>query len=238
LEREELRKIEEQSRQEKESNRDLFFELVRPHVKWLDHFIGHLTRYSESIGEIVRDDLTPDEVVDAALIQAYDHFLRNGFPEDVRSWLTRVSVDRLDDEINRLVSERKRTPVHIEEDIPETPPKEWVTRLGEEILYFYQPDEDLKIEDTIADPGSVDPEEQLATKETSQCVQGSLRDMPEDWRTVLLLHFGEDEPIANVAGATGKTEREVRRIIGYSRKYLGQRLVEAGCIARPGRKAA
>jgi len=79
-------------------------------------------------------------------------------PRD-RSWLTRIAVDRLDDEINRLASERERAPVHIEEDIPETSPKEWVTTLGEEILYFYQPDEDLKVEDVIPAPEGINPEE-------------------------------------------------------------------------------
>jgi DNA-directed RNA polymerase specialized sigma24 family protein len=66
----------------------------------------------------------------------------------------------------------------------------------------------------------------------------SLRDVPEDWRKVLLLHYGEDEPLANVAESTGKTEEEVRRIVRYSRKYLQQRLVETGCVLNPARRAA
>ena len=123
-------------RSNRTSNRtDKCFELVSPHVKWLDHFIGHLIRYSEAMGEIVRDELTPEEVLDAALTQAYRDFLTGHAPEDFKSWLTRIAVDRLDDEINRLASERERAPVHLEEDIPETPPEEWVTKLGEEIRY-------------------------------------------------------------------------------------------------------
>jgi len=62
--------------------------------------------------------------------------------------------------------------------------------------------------------------------------------MPENWRKALLLHYGEDKSIPKVAESIGKTEEEVRRMIEYSRQYLEQRLIEAGCIVKPGRKAA
>ena len=66
----------------------------------------------------------------------------------------------------------------------------------------------------------------------------SRRDMPGDWRTAILLRYGEDEPVSKLAESIGKTEEEVRRMIEYSRQYLEQRLIEAGCIVKPGRKAA
>jgi RNA polymerase sigma factor (sigma-70 family) len=186
----------------------------------------------------VRDELIPEEVVDGALIRAYRQFLKGHAVGDVRSWLTRLAVDRLDEEINRLAAEREIAPVHIEEDIPETPPKEWVSSLGEEIMYFYQPDEDLKVEDTVPDPEVTTPEDEVAAKELRDCVTAALHEMPWESQRALLMHYGEDEPITRVADTIGKPEEEVRRILRYSSKYLRQRLIESGCTLTPRRRAA
>jgi hypothetical protein len=40
--------------------------------------------------------------------------------------------------------------MHIEEEIPETPPREAVVTLGDEILDVYQPDKGLRLEDSFA----------------------------------------------------------------------------------------
>jgi hypothetical protein len=52
----------------------------------------------------------------------------------------KLVVEQVDSEIKRSISERART-VPIEEHIPETPPAEEVSTVGDEILDFYQPDE-------------------------------------------------------------------------------------------------
>ena len=77
-----------------------------------------------------------------------------------------------------------------------------------------------------------------ALTEFRECMQAALHDLPEQWRKALLLHYGEDQPVTQVAQAVGQSEKEVRQLLQYSRQYLGQRLVEAGCIIQPGRKAA
>jgi RNA polymerase sigma factor (sigma-70 family) len=218
--------------------REAFFKLVNPHLDWLDQFTRHLVRYSEAIGELGRDELTPEEVVDAALINAYRQFLKNLSIGEVRSWLTRVAVDQLDSEINRLLSERQRAPIHIEDDVPETPPEEQVVQLGDESLYFHQPDEDLKLEDVISDPDTVTPEEALEATETRECVADALRSVPDEWRRILLLHYTEGQASAKIAGSVGKPESEVRRILSYSTRYVRQRLIESGCAPTNRRRAA
>jgi len=236
--RSELRRMKAAMGDEWETKRETFFQLVNPHLEWLDHFVDHLIRYSEAMGELIRGELNSEEVVDEALILAYREFLKNVSFGDVRSWLTRLVVNRLDEEISRLTTLRRQAPVHIEEHIPETPPREEVWQLGEEILYFYQPDEDLKVEDVIADPSATNPEEELAAREIQECVGNTLRAVPDDWRQILLMHYGEDEPVARVARSLGKPENEVRRILSYSSRYVRQRLIESGCTLTNRRRAA
>jgi actin-like ATPase involved in cell morphogenesis len=72
--------------------------------------------------------------------------------------------------------------VSIEEDIPETPPTQEVSTLGDEILDFYQPDEDLKVEDIVPDLEVPTPEQVMETKELQTCVREALLELPRQWR--------------------------------------------------------
>ena len=64
------------------------------------------------------------------------------------SWLILLAIEHLNAEVKRRRAARART-VSIEQDVPETPPTEEVSTLGDEILDFYEPDEDLKLEDLV-----------------------------------------------------------------------------------------
>jgi len=236
--RNELRRLKASTSKDWETKHETFFQVVNPHLEWLDHFIDHLIRYSEAMGELTHGELNSEEVVDEALLGAYREFVKKVSFGDVRSWLTRLAVDRLDEEINRLATLRRQAPVHIEEDIPETSPSEEVWQLGEEILDFYQPDEDLKVEDVIADLSATNPEEELAAREIQECVGKALRAIPDGWRRILLMHYGDDESVAKVARTLGKPENEVRRILSYSSRYVRQRLIESGCTLTIRRRAA
>jgi RNA polymerase sigma factor (sigma-70 family) len=221
-----------------ESDREIFFQLVSPHLEWLDHFIRHLMRYSESVGELVRDEVTPEDVIDWSLVRAYSDFHRSHSVGDIRSWLTRLTVDRLEQEIRRSMSERQTIPVRLDEDIGETPRTEWMSMLGEEISYFYGSDEDLQVEDIVADSESSDPEAELLKKETRAGVRSALREMPDSWRRVLLMHYGDERPIETVAKSLDRPLGEIRRILRYSTAYVRQKLIQAGCMVNPTRKAA
>src|SRR5262249_34992241 len=146
-----------------ESKRDTFFSLVSPHLNRLQHFVRHLIAYAEAMGDLVEGDLIPQDIVDGALVRAYRDFLRGRTIPDVRNWLIRIALDQLETELARLKVERAGT-VAIEEDVPETPPAQEVSTLGDEILDFYQPDEDLKVEDLIPDVETQTPEDEFERK--------------------------------------------------------------------------
>ena len=111
--------------------------------------------------------------MDAVLLRAYHEFVKQPAERDIGGWLIELAKEQLRREVKRLKSERNRT-VHIEEDIPETPPTEEVSTLGEEILDFYQPDEDLKLEDIFPDVEVSTPEE-LASLPKRNCCAASTR---------------------------------------------------------------
>jgi RNA polymerase sigma factor (sigma-70 family) len=208
--------------------RELFFSLASRQLKGLYEFVRHQLAYSESVGDLIPGELTPEEVVDAVLLRAYREFVKDPAGREMTNWLVELAREQLEAEVRRLKSERERT-VHIEEDIPETPPTEEVSTLGEEILDFHQPDEDLKLEDVIPDLKFPTPEQIAETKELRRCVNTALAGLPEQWRQALWLRHGEGLTGAKLAKAIGKPEPEIERTLEYTLQYVRQRLVELGC---------
>ena len=145
-------------------NRETFFALVNPHLKRLYQFMQHVIGYSEMMGDILPEELTPEDVADGALVRAYRDFLKGDPIPDVKNWLIRTAIDELDAQINQWKVGRERT-VAIETDIPATTTEEDMVQ--EEMYEFYQPDEDLKLEDVIPDPKALTPEQELEEKELS-----------------------------------------------------------------------
>jgi RNA polymerase sigma factor (sigma-70 family) len=212
-----------------ERNRQAFFALVSRHLKGLYHFVRHELRYLEAVGDLAPGTVTPDDVVDAVLLHAHRQFVKHPPVERLRGWLVRLAREHLDSEVKRLASERRHTSAHIEDDVPETPPAEAVSTLGDEILDFYEPDEDLKLEDIIPDLDAQSPEEEAERSELRQCVDVALAGLPREWRRALLLRYTEGLTGAALATALHRTPAETERILDNARAVLRQHLVESGC---------
>jgi len=210
------------------NNQAAFFALVQPNLERLEHFVRHVIAYAESPGDLVSGELAPDDILDTTLLKAAEEFEKHPTREDIRSWLMRLVIRQLAAEIRNSKRIRDRT-LRVEEDIPETPPAEEVTRLGEETLDFYQPDEDLKLEDVIPDFKTPTPERETETKELRHWVNAALQEMPREWRRAIMLRFAQELPVDTLAKTLGKSESEVTGMIDEARNYLREKLTAAGC---------
>jgi RNA polymerase sigma factor (sigma-70 family) len=208
--------------------RELFFSLIGRHLSGLYHFVRHELAYLQSTGDLTPGELAPEDVVDAVVVRAYREFTQNPPPPKIRSWLIRLARQHLGAEVARRKAESGST-VHIEQDIPETPPREYVSTLGDERLDFYEPDEDLKLEDVIPDLDVPTPEQESETKELRRCVEAALGGMPRAWRRALLLRHVNGLTGSALASAVERPKPETDRMLENARDYLRQRLMESGC---------
>jgi RNA polymerase sigma factor (sigma-70 family) len=208
-----------------------FFPLVEPHMDALRNIAGHVLRYVEARGDLPQNALELDDVVDAALARAYDKFAGEHVPENIRSRLIRFALDEIKAAVKRFKTERERT-VAIEEDIPETSPTEEVSTLGDEILDFYQPDEDLKVEDVVPDIELPRPDEIAVTEELRRCVRETLSELPRDERRALTLRYIIGLRGSELAESLRKPKEEVRRLLDDARTHLRQKLVASGCTPK------
>jgi DNA-directed RNA polymerase specialized sigma24 family protein len=211
-------------------HRQNFFPLMGRHLSSLYHFVRHQLRYLEAVGDLMPGELAPEEVVDAVVARAYEEFPAAPSGRALRRRLVQLAREQLAAEVGRLKSWRERTPVRTEDDVPETPPEQSVRALGDEILDFHEPDEDLKVEDIIEDLDVETPEEIAATHEVQACVDAALAGLPAEWRRAILLHHVDGLEGDELARALGQSREESARMLEHARAYVRERLTESACL--------
>lgn len=132
----------------------MFFSLVARHLEQLSDFVRHQI--------LTTGELTPDDVIDEVLLRAYREFDGNVDEHTLHRRLTALVRETLEAAANSARAWRRRTPARLGTDIPDTPPHEWVTTLGDERLDYWEPDEDLKLEDLVPDLETPTPEDEAA----------------------------------------------------------------------------
>jgi RNA polymerase sigma factor (sigma-70 family) len=205
--------------------REKFFTLARRQLGTLYRFVRHEIAYAESSGDLIAGELAPEEVVDAVIVRAYRAFPGESATRST-GWLIGMAREQIEAEIARTRRRREEEPVHLEQDIPESPPAEAVSTLGEEILYFYQPDEDLKLEDVIPDLAVASPEQQAQALEQRALVRSLLVEMPSEQRRALMLRYAEGLSPSQVGAAIGRSRREVEELLEEGRRHLRRGLEE------------
>lgn len=217
--------------------REPFFTQVKGEIEGLYSFVRDRVAYLESTGDLRPGDVTPEDLADSVLLRAYSEFAGRSASRGAQDQrerpmgasLKQLATKELESVVQRLRAARGRA-IHLQEDIPETPPAEEVSTLGEEVLDFYQPDEDLKVEDIFPDLDMATPEELVAAKqELLRCVNTALAGMPKQWRRALRLRHGGGLTSAELGEVLNTAEPEIERILEYARAHLRQKLVEAGC---------
>jgi RNA polymerase sigma factor (sigma-70 family) len=181
-------------------------------------------------GDLLPNEMTADDLVAAAVLRAYREFVKDPDRSEIPGWLIRLALEEVEAEVRRSKLERERI-VRTEEDIPETPPAEAVSTLGDERLDFYQPDEDLKLEDIIPRPSVPTPDQILESRELQQYITRTLATLPRASRLAFVLRHVEGLPLTEIARITGRSRTDIERDLDEARKALRQRLVESGLTA-------
>lgn len=178
-------------------------------------------------GDLMPGELTIEDVIDAVVLRAAQEFSQRPSSLSLDRWLMKLTLEHLERELKRLEQERAET-VHLEEDVPETPPTEAVTAVEDEIYEFYQPDEDLRLEDLVPAPFVPTPEQILESRDLQRYVNQTLAKLPRPARLAFVLHDVEGLSISEVAEVTGQQDTEVARNLDYAREFLRQKIVESG----------
>jgi RNA polymerase sigma factor (sigma-70 family) len=183
----------------------------------LEGFIARQINYRESQGDLLPDQVAPEDVLAEAIATALGDELEKPERIKIEAWLYRLASEAID----RLSASDGN-----ERDIPleRHHGTQNVQASDESRLQFHQPDDKLLEEDIIADGNASNPEELAARSELIDLVQLALRHAGGNEREVFILYAVEGFTPEEIATITNHTLEEVRGAIRKARQHLQRAL--------------
>lgn len=206
-----------------QEERDLFRQLIRPHLPILRLFVRFELSHLRARGVITTNEPTFEDLMDEVLARAYRTLQAHQDPREAAHWLFKIAVDVLTEEARR--SRLRNRTLSLEGRPPREPTD--FDDFGESFYEFYQPDDLVKLEDLIAAPFT-DPEEAASQKEIAGRFASMLANLPADWRRAVMLAQVEGMPLPAVAKALGSSEAKVRESLKNADAYLRAELADLG----------
>lgn len=200
---------------------------ISDYIDALYRFVEEELRRREAAGDLRRGEINSADVADAVIVWAYRQDFSVFPAEEILNRLRVMASSRIDAAVGRIQTRRGQI-VDIDKDIPETPPAEEVSTLGEEILYFYEPDEELKLEDVLADVKTPTPEEAMELRELRNSFSAAVDALPRLWRRALRFKYAAGLTGPALAKALGRSEAEAQRIVETALAYIRQKLCDGG----------
>jgi RNA polymerase sigma factor (sigma-70 family) len=197
---------------------------LAPFVPEAERHVRTELRMLAASGAVAPGEIDPRDVVDAAVLRAVEDFAARPPEVSLRAWLVGLASAELNRQLQALAEEHA-TLIHLEEDVPETPAEEAVVTLGSEIYDFYQPDEDLRLEDVLPALDVVPPRAEEAPEVTAQVLE-ALAALPRSWRQAFLLRDVRGYDPAEIAWVTGADAAGVARRAERAAEFLRERLAE------------
>jgi len=178
--------------------------------------LSRLLRYArvelsaqEALGNLPRGDVRPEDVVDAALLDALMD-AEEAPAEGLYPWLRGFVRRAIDREV--AAARRRRGARYLEGSVrPERLEDEGPPR---------------RLVEVLPDPKAPVPEEVVEAREIQRALLDLLGQLPGDWREAFLLHVRDGLSIDEVAAIEGIPAAEVRRRIRSTREFLRARLAE------------
>lgn len=200
-----------------------FLTRVRKHLPALYAFVAREVDYLESLGELKGIDLSIEDIVDETFIRAMDRWERRPREEAEENWLKRLALQVIRELLPPKPEAEAASIEEPAEELPELAPEE---DIDTQIYEFYQPDEELRLEDLIPDPAAYTPEQLVEAEEFETWLYSMLRRVPRRDREIFIFHRIEGRDPREVARMEGMRLEEVLERSERVRKKLLQWIEE------------
>jgi RNA polymerase sigma factor (sigma-70 family) len=210
-----------------QSDLDHYEEVINEQVPRLTTYIRRELAYFVATGDVEPDQLRDDEVIDDVVMRALASHETRPLNLPLDRWLISLANEALNEQVNQTQTrheEAEREQESVEQEVPPIPPEQAGSAVEDEMYYWYQPDEDLRVEDVVADPHSPSPEEITDQRALLEDIEQAVAYLPKPWRDVFVLHSLEDFTFEEVSSVMGRSLDEVRRDFQSACEFLRERL--------------
>ncbi len=184
----------------------------------LSRFVERELRYRESLSLLQPEQLSAEEVVDEAVLNA----LGNGEKPErlaLEPWLYRLAIRAIDDLVWRSRDDVPAVPLDQNARLP-------VLQKGSDEYHLqdHQPDEAVVNRDLIADPRLLTPEASASSDEVLTLVERALLGAKREEREAFLLYAVEGFTPEEIAAISDRSLEQVRASVKAARDFLRQAL--------------
>ena len=198
----------------------------------LESYIRHELTYLRANGDLLEGYPSIEDIRDEAFIQLQTQW--DGL-EHTDEALYPVMLKTVNQILEKEVIQTTQQDLNIslESLVPKDATDQAEDMVGEEAGEFFQPYEQLHIEDLIPDSDVETPEQQAETEAVDACYQ-LMTDLPILWRRTALLVYREQLSPEDVGHQVlNVSPDEVRKILSLTESFMQTRLHERGLISPP-----
>ncbi len=199
--------------------KERFMDRLRPLLRDLYRIARREILFFQLTGDLPPGYIDPGDVVDEAVLWAYEHYDEIVATGDLTFALHRKILDIIHREIQKLKEEGHQA-IPVEDTLPLDDVR---YKLKEDVENPFYESEVLRWEDVLPDGEVVEPEEALSAEELSNLIMRELSRLPEEKRQAFVWHVLDGCSIMEIAKLQGRSEEEVQRDIEEVRRYITER---------------
>lgn len=196
-----------------EGTRSAYLELFLRHLPALERYVKREIRYLENAGSIEPDLLDHRAVIDQVYIAALENLKRMPPTASFRGWLRYLATHILEKNA-RLELAEESAGLALEGLAPSD------DNIDSELWEYYQPDDVVRLEDTVQDSSAQTPEEWLQWREAADELQDKLNTLPAEVREAFVLRVIEGLSVDEIAEMKKKPPTVIRQAIHDAREAL------------------
>jgi RNA polymerase sigma factor (sigma-70 family) len=190
---------------------------INANLKRLDRYVDRELRYRIATGQMHRDQISREEVIDEVIVTVLSH--EEEKPDDVslESWLYRLALVAI-----RNLSESNADTASVSLDAPAGELN--VTGSDENILQYHQPDDTLEEEHMIRDESVRTPEEIFASEEMVAQLDFVLHQVKPEDREAFVLYTLEGFTVDEIVRIADLPHERIRNSIQNAREIIQRKL--------------
>ncbi len=199
--------------------KERFMDRLRPLLRHLYRLARREILFFQLTGDLPPGYLDPGDVVDEAVLWAYDHYDEIVGTGDLSFALHHKIMDIIHREIKK-VREQGHKAIPVEDTLPLDDIR---YKLKEDIENPFFETEILSWEDVLPAEEVVEPEEFLSAEELSNLIMREMSRLPEEKRQAFVWHVLDGYSPIEIAKLQGRTEEEVEKDIQEVRRYITEK---------------
>ncbi len=200
-----------------------FEQFLSKDLEKLYNFVQRELQYHDALDDLPENELDPYDLINAAILKILDK--KPNKPLKLGQAIYAEVLDQIQNAVAKL-EEQERRETSVEKNINDAAEEDGFTTLGEQVLDFWQPDQDLNQSDVIADKEVPTPAEIEDMKDRQAEIYLALDALPKVWREDFIFLAVEHWSVKKLSEMRDVKLEKMQEQLKNTQAFLQERLRE------------